>query len=205
MSDTVAIVSVVVTGVGAPMIAAVTTRWQLRHAAFTERERERRDILDDATAKLAQLQRASGHCTALWRRGKTDDDDEVKDQLRSRNEAGERMLTAQGRICIRFGPDSAVAVAYGKAVDCLSRFIKVLDAFRRGEDYSAWKDRIDSIVSDVQPCIMNFLRVASEALQVDPHPPPSRVARRKDRRQVHLDGPVMGVETPQVQDQEEVA
>ncbi len=179
MSDTVAIVSVVVTGVGAPMVAAVTTRWQLRHAVLTEWEREIREILDDAAAKLAQLQRASGHCIALWRRGKTDNDDEVKDQLRSRNEAGERMLTAYGRICIRYGPDSAVAVSYGKAVDCLSRFIEVLDAFRRGEDHSAWKDRVESIVADAQSCITNFLRVANEALEADPHSSPTRAARRK--------------------------
>ncbi len=99
MSDTVAIVSVVVTGVGAPMVAAVTTRWQLRHAVLTEWEREIREILDDAAAKLAQLQRASGHCIALWRRGKTDNDDEVKDQLRSRNEAGEEeRITLLGKI-----------------------------------------------------------------------------------------------------------
>ncbi len=164
MSDAVAIVSVVVTGVVAPAIAAITTRWQLRNAALSTRQRERQEVLDDATEKLAQLQRASRHCIALWSRGKTDDDAEVKDQLRIRNEASERMATAYGRICIRYGPDAAVATAYDTAIDCISRFTEALDAFRRGEDYFAWKDRLEIIVSDARRSVANFLRVASEVM-----------------------------------------
>jgi len=164
MSDAVAIVSVVVTGVVAPTIVAITTRWQLRNTALSTRQRERQEVLDDATEKLAQLQRASRHCVALWSRGKTDDDAEVKDQLRIRNEASERMVTAYGRICIRYGPDAAVATAYDAAIDCISHFTKALDAFRRGEDYSVWKDQVEIIVSDARRSVANFLRVASEVM-----------------------------------------
>lgn len=116
----------------------------------------------------------------MWKRGKTDDDEEVKDQLRSRNEAGEQMITAYGKICIRYGTKSAVAVAYGQAADHLSRYIEVLDAFRKGEAYSKWEDNVESIESDVKPCIIKFVQAASETLEVNRRP---SLARRTAERQ----------------------
>lgn len=100
----------------------------------------------------------------LWSRGKTDADAEVKDQLRIRHEAGERMVTAHGRICIRYGPDSTVAAAYETATDCMSHFTEALDAFRRGEDYSVWRDQAENTISDVRRSVSYFLRVASDVM-----------------------------------------
>jgi hypothetical protein len=165
LSDTVAIVSIVVTGVASPAIVAIAAHWQARASYSSAVTKERREVLDYAAERLAQLRRASLHCIALWSRGVSDTTDEVRDQLRQRSIANDGMLAAQGRISIRFGPASRVAVTYGEAIETMREFTTALDAYRRGESFDSRESRVDAVTLESRMKITEFLAAANKAIE----------------------------------------
>jgi hypothetical protein len=129
---TIAIVSVIVTGIVSPMIAAIATRWQVNSATKVSLAKEYREVLDDGADKLAKLLRAGGHLVGCWSRGPGEGSEESQREFLIRSQAGELMLTAYSRICIRFGDDSQVAQSYDFARSQIDRYLEPFGAYHRG-------------------------------------------------------------------------
>jgi hypothetical protein len=162
---TVAIVSVIVTGIVAPAITAAAVRFQAILTNRAQVAKEYREVLDDATEHLSKVTRASGHLVALWRRGVLADSDEASRELAVRNSSGELMLTARGRICIRFGQDSEVAKAYSNAVKEIDGYLRPLGEYRIGEQYVKWSSELTDVQAGVKSASANFTKCAHEAMQ----------------------------------------
>lgn len=134
VADSVAIVSVIVTGIVARAIAAIAARGQVNLTSRVTLAKEYRDVLDEGAGKLAKLTRASGHVVALWERG-------VKTILLKHNvnyRFAIRLLTAYGRICIRFGEGSEVAQTYARAIAQIDRHLEPPGNYRKGGECQQW-------------------------------------------------------------------
>ncbi|WP_239336387.1 hypothetical protein [Frankia sp. CiP3] len=166
MSDVavLAIVSVVVTGIGAPGIMALAGRLESRRSHRLAIGRECRDVLDFAAEQLARSQRTTACCISLWSRGIMDNDDEARDYLRCRNEANEAARTAYGRLCVRFGPASAVARHFDEAIESMQRLTDVLRGYRAGDTYDAWVTQASAESAELTAANEKFLSVANKAM-----------------------------------------
>ena len=134
-SNVVAGLSVVVTGVVSPLIAALITRWQLLRTTRSTAETESRNVLDLAVQELARFTLADGHCLALWRRGVPNDAVQATERLKARTVASEGIWTAYGRLCIRFGPDSEVAQAYHAMIGQVRQADHFLQGYLESEQF----------------------------------------------------------------------
>ncbi len=166
MSDVMvlAIVSVVVTGIGAPGITAFSGRMEIRRSHRLAIQKECRDALDFAAEQLARSQRATAYCISLWSRGIMDGDDEAKEYLKRRNQANESARTAYGRLCVRFGPAAPVARHYDDAIECMRRLTDVLRGYRAGDTYDAWEHQAGAESADLTAAGDRFLSAAKKAL-----------------------------------------
>ncbi|WP_322767002.1 hypothetical protein [Frankia sp. Cr1] len=166
MSDVVvlAIVSVAVTGLGVPGILALAGRLESRRSQRLAIGKEWLDVLDFAAEQLARSQRTTGQCIGLWSRGIMDNDDEARECLKRRNEANEAARTAYGRLCIRFGPASAVVRHYDEAVESTQRLTEVLRGYRAGDTYDAWAQQAGAESAELTAANERFLNVANRAM-----------------------------------------
>jgi hypothetical protein len=136
-SNLVAIVSVVMSGLVSPVIAAIAARSQVVYRERATLSSETRKVLDEAINALARTSRANGHCIALWRRGVPDNTDEAREQLAGRRRAGEDVLASHGRLCIRFGPESDVTTTYWKINKCIDELDEFFQGYRQGGTFPA--------------------------------------------------------------------
>ena len=103
-SDVVAVISVLVAGVVAPVIAMLSVRWQVSHATRSSIESEHRAVLDEAIVEISRFMRATSQTRAIWRHGHFDDNVEAQEQLRARTLARQGSIAAYGRICLNSAP-----------------------------------------------------------------------------------------------------
>jgi hypothetical protein len=162
-SDVVAIISVLVAGVIAPVITMMSVRWQVSHASRRDIESERRVVLDEAIVEISRFMRATSQARAIWRHGHFDDSEEAQEQLRVRTGARQGAIAAYGRICLRFGPSSKVATSYAG----MDKFMDALDmsfrSFRMREPLTA--DRENDMHRDYEGLVVArdaFLEAAHE-------------------------------------------
>ena len=164
MANTVAIVSVIVTGVVSPIIAATAARSQVNTASKVALAKEYREVLDDGADKLAKLIRASGHIVVLWSRGVDQGSEESKRELLIRNQAGELMLTAYSRICIRFGEEAEVARSYDFARSQIDRYLEPLDDYRKGGNFGQWEASLVEVATAVELAWIKYAKAANKAV-----------------------------------------
>lgn len=177
-SDIVAIISILVAGVISPVIAMLSVRWQVFHAARGSIESERRNVLDEAIVEISRYMRATSQTRAMWRHGRFDDSEEAQEQLRVRTAARQGTIAAYGRICLRFGPDSKVAAAYVG----MDRFMDELDIsfrpFRKHEPFDTDHERdIDRHYEGLVTARDSFLAAAHEVQLGDDYRRRSLVSR----------------------------
>ncbi len=163
--NVVAIVSVLVTGIVSPLIALLAIRMQLRRSELSVISKENREALDEASAVMAGLIRASGHLGALWRRGVSTDTDDALFQYATRMECGERMLTAHVKLSIRFGGSSGVAKAYGAFNVAIDKYMAPLNEYRKGIPLT---DELDAALNEASSAASsaraNFIKEAGRAV-----------------------------------------
>jgi hypothetical protein len=162
-SDIVAVISVLVAGVISPVIAMLSIRWQVFHGARSSMESERRNVLDEAIVEIARYMRATSQARAMWRHGRFDDSEEAQEQLRARTAGRQGAIAAYGRICLRFGLESKVAIAYAG----MDQFMDELDIsfrpFRRHEPLDTDRERdIDRHYEGLVAARNTFLVAAHE-------------------------------------------
>jgi hypothetical protein len=162
-SDIVAVISVLVAGVISPLIAMLSVRFQVFHATRSNIESERRAVLDEAIAEISRYMRATSQARAMWRHGRFDDNEETQEQLRLRTAGRQGAIAAYGRICLRFGPESRIAIAYAG----MDQFMDALDIsfrpFRKHEPFDGNLERdIDRHYEDLVTARNNFLQAAHE-------------------------------------------
>ncbi len=166
MSDVMllAIVSVVVTGIGAPGISAFSGRMETRRSHRLAVQKECRDVLDFAAEQLTRSQLVTAYCISLWSRGIMDGDDEAKEYLKRRNHANEMARTAYGRLRVRFGPTAPVTRHYDDAIECMHRLTDVLRGYRAGDTYGAWEHQASAESAELATAGNKFLTAAKKAL-----------------------------------------
>ena len=162
---TIAIISVIVTGIVSPVIAATAARSQVNMAAKVSLAKEYREVLDDGADKLTKLLRASGHLVGCWSREIDQGEEEPQREFLIRNQAGELMLTAYSRICIRFGEDSEVARSYDFARSQIDRYLTPMGAYHRGETIGPWEEPLKEVAKGVEEGWIGYTKAARTAIR----------------------------------------
>lgn len=164
-SNLVAIVSVVMSGLVSPIIAAIAARGQIVYSARAALSSETREVLDEAINALARTRRANGHCISLWRRGVPDNTDEAREQLAARRRAGEDLLASHGRLCIRFGPESEVTTTYWKTNECINNLDEFFQGYRQSIPFPVEGQATgDLLMHDLSEATDSFLAAARTGL-----------------------------------------
>jgi hypothetical protein len=113
MSTVVPLVSVIVTGLAAPAIAAVATWSVSNRQAAAARRTDEVSVMDAAAQAAAAARTYLGHLYALWRQDVAFDSDEATKTFEKSQIAMEAVRYAHLRIGTRFGPSDPAWKAYG--------------------------------------------------------------------------------------------
>jgi hypothetical protein len=156
----VALASVLVTGIAAPLITFLATRYQLLYSNSATVRRDALEVLDLAAEELARAMRANGHCLGLWRRGVPDTSPEAREFMSLRSVQTERVTVMHSRLCIRFGVESPAASTYERADYCISELTKLFDAYRRNQPYSDVEKEAKSLSQELGGIRTSYLAAA---------------------------------------------
>jgi hypothetical protein len=135
MSIVVPLVSVLVTGLAAPAIAAAAT-WSIssRQAAVARRT-DQIAVMDAAVQAAAAGRTHLGHLYALWRQDVPYDSEETSTTFEKSQLAMEAVRYAHSRIGTRFGPSSPAATTYGELVSGFRAVAHGRKHYRHGLEY----------------------------------------------------------------------
>lgn len=160
MNDLVAIISVIVTGVAAPLIVSAVALMQWRLSERSQASRDRRKALNECATYVSQAARAGSHSLALWSRGIPEHSDESREHIVLVRNAIEGTTVAYGSLCILIGPDSAAARRYAECILRLSDLTDVLRAYRTGAPFADWEDGAGSALASLRGTITLYLHAA---------------------------------------------
>jgi hypothetical protein len=162
-SDVVALVSVIVTGLGSPMVALATVRWQARQSSREASGADRRRVLDDAGSALARFMRANGRFVASWRHG-AGDDAELQALLEVRSQAQDNFLSAYAGIGMRFGTASEVYRSCRHVNDSITDFNSLVQPFFKHQAPSGEDKDFDRAFESLERARADFLEAGFRVL-----------------------------------------
>jgi hypothetical protein len=175
-SNLVALASVIVTGLGAPMFALATVRWQTQQTSREVLAADRQRVLDEAASALARFMRANGRFLASWRHG-AESDSELEALLEARSSAQDSFLSAYAGIGMRFGTRSGAYEACRKVNDTIIHFNSLIFPFFKRQRPLGDDSQFDRAFEDLEQARMDFLeagfRVINSRFNKGPHTIPA--------------------------------
>jgi hypothetical protein len=139
MADPVAIVSVIVSGVVTPSIAASYALHVQRQQHLQARRDELRGVLDDAAVSVGAARRRVEYLHHAWQTGLDPSTPEVQARIKEWRDALEAPRHALDRLAIRVAGNDPTDLLprYEELLTYLDSYRRVLQGYTRGESYEA--------------------------------------------------------------------